>query len=175
MLLFNALSGGSFSLSGAEKDIVVFPPEGAKAASDSAIVLLAAPEEKTTKGCISWPGEYNVAGVSIKGVGHVEGQQVSYVVEADGVRMGFLSTPLQDWSDKQIELAPDIDVLAIPTEDAKLVQKLVDEFDPRIILLLPGKDAAAVQKAIGVKEHVQEYKLKGSLPVEGREVYVLGA
>lgn len=175
MLLFTALDAGSFRLSGSATQVIVFPSNGAKSAAEGAVVLLPTPEEEATKGCVSWPGEYNVAGVSIKGIGHVEGQQVSYVVEAEGVRMGILSSPLQDWSDSQFDLAPQIDVLALPADDAKLVQRLVDEFDPRVILLLPGKDAAAVQKAIGVKEHVTEYKLKGSLPADGREAYVLGA
>lgn len=173
MLLFTALGSGSLRVTGTQKQVVVFPSQGAKAVADNVIVLLPNPEEDTTKGCLSWPGEYNEAGVSIRGIGHEEGQQVSFVVEADGVRMGFLSSPLKDWTDKQIELAPDIDVLAIPADDAKLVQKLVDEFDPRILFLLPGKDASTVEKSIGVKERVSEYKLKGSLPAEGREVYVL--
>ncbi len=175
MIQFNALPGSSIRLTGAGKPVVLFPASGPKAVADGSVAILAAPEEVSTPGVISWPGEYNVAGISVRGIGHAEGRQASYVVEMDGVRLGALSSPLQDWTDKQIESAPAIDVLLIPTDDAKLVQKLVDEFDPRILFLLPGKDLATVEKAVGVKEHLAEYKLKGTLPAEGREAYVLQA
>jgi hypothetical protein len=56
------------------------------------------------------------------------------------------------------------------------VQKLVEEFDPRVLILLPGSEKGAlgaVEKVIGVKERTAEYKLKGALPAEGREVILL--
>jgi hypothetical protein len=141
------------------------------------MTFLSEAEEETTDGVISWPGEYNAAGVSIRGIGHKDGQQVSFVMQADGTRLAFLSSPLQDWTEHQIETVGDIDVLFLPAEDVKLVQKLVDEFDPRVIVVLPGKDkdeTDSVFKAIGAKgvAAVDEYKLKG-LPAEGRDVVVL--
>jgi hypothetical protein len=174
MLQFNALTPGSFRVTGGKKSVLIFPSTAPKP-TDAEIVVLAGPEENPTKGVVSWPGEYNTGGISIKGIGHEEGRQVSYVMEVEGVRVGVLSSPLKEWTDKQLESVPDIDVLAIPGDDAKLAQKLIDEFDPRVLLLLPGKDLATLEKAVGVKEHLAEYKLKGSLPVEGRESYVLGA
>ncbi len=157
--------------------LVVFPEKAAGNDAKS-IVLLALPEEDAQPANIlSWPGEYNEGGVSIYGIGHKEGQQVSYVAEIDGVRCAFLSSPLQDWTDRQIETVGEIDVLTLPTENAKVAQKLIDEFDPRVIILLPTSDKeayAAITKLIGVKgEAVSEYKLKSSLPAEGREVVVL--
>ncbi len=175
MLTFTSLGGTSVRLTGGTKPFVVFP---AKPEHKDAIVLMPNPQEENTDSMLSWPGEYNLAGVSIKGIGHLEGQQVSYVLEADGIRIAFLSAPLQDWTDKQMELVGEIDVLVLPVSDSKLTQKLVDEFDPRILLLLrtDAKDAYdAVAKIIGVKETVEEYKLKGSLPAEGREVICLAA
>lgn len=176
MLTLTSLALGSFKVSGAGKPLIVFPADAAKAADDSTIVLASVPQEQSKDGILSWPGEYHVAGVAVKGIGHLEGKQVSYVVTADGIRLAFLSSPLQEWSDKQVEFVGNIDVLVIPTSDAKLVQKLVDEFDPRVLILLPTKDQAehsAVMKSIGAKETVSEYKLKSSLPQEGREVIVL--
>ena len=142
------------------------------------MALLPAPEEVPSKGNISWPGEYNLAGISIRGIGQKEGQQVSYVAEIDGVRCAFPSVPLEDWTDHQIEMIGDIDVFVVPQGDAKLVQKLIDEFDPRILLIVPdesGKFDPEILRTCGAqgKEHVSEYKLKGSLPAEGREVVVL--
>lgn len=174
MITFTALSPTSFKLVNGDASLVVFPDSG-KAAKDG-ITLLAVPEEKETKGIISWPGEYNMSGVSLRGIGHDDGKQVSYVADPDHVRCAFLSEPLKDWTDKQIEAVGDIDVMVMPAADPKLTQKLVDEFDPRVLILLPGKDKdalKAVEKVIGVKQKVSEYKIKGSLPQEGRDVVVL--
>lgn len=144
------------------------------------MAVLANPEEETTVGTISWPGEYDFNGVSVRGLGHEEGRQVSYVIVAEGVRTAFLSTPLHSLTDFELEQIGDIDVLAIPTDDPKKVQELVDAIDPRILIPLPTKDDKTFQevlKACGAlgKEEIDEYKLKGSLPAEGREIVLLKA
>ncbi|MDD4319610.1 MAG: hypothetical protein PHW10_04790 [Candidatus Peribacteraceae bacterium] len=175
-LTFSSLGGLGFQCVGALRPLIVFPP--AASTDKNAIILLPAPEEDTNDNVISWPGEYNKGGVSIRGIGHTEGQQVSYIAETDGVRCAFLSSPLQDWTDKQMEVAGDIDVLVLPADEPKVAQKLIDDFDPRVLILLPGKDADAfdaIAKHAGVKPDstMSEYKLKGTLPAEGREVVVL--
>lgn len=173
MLTFSSLGSGSYKIVGGKKPVIVFPPD--RTTDASVLKLASSPEEKKSDDVISWPGEYNEYEVSIRGVGHEEGQQISYVVEVDGVRCGCLSSPLREWSDKQLEAVGDLDVLAIPAEELKLVQKLVDEFDPRVLFIIPSKeksDLDAVSKAVGVRETVNEYKVK-SLPAEGREVIVL--
>lgn len=176
-LTFTSLGGVTLRVNGAEKPVLVFPADSADAMKDG-ITLLSSPEEELRDGVVSWPGEYNEAGVSLRAIGHSDGQQVSYIAEADGIRCAFLSSPLQDWTDKQLELAGDIDVLVLPTDDVKIAQKLLDEVDPRIVILLPtGNRAAydAIAKLVGAKSEsvTGEYKLKGSLPAEGREVVVL--
>lgn len=177
MLTFTPLSPVSLRVTGGPAALTVFPDSlPTKVGEKDGIILSAVPEEKLRDGVISWPGEYNQSGVSLKGVGHSDGKQVSYVAHIDGMRIGFLSAPVQDWTDKQLETVGDIDVLVMPASDVKLTQKLVDEIDPRVLILLPGKEKtalSAVEKVIGVKERVNEYKLKGSLPAEGREVIVL--
>ena len=106
-----------------------------------------------------------------------EGQQVSYVVDVDGVRCAFLSSPLQDWTDYELELLGDIDVLAISGEKPKVVQKIVEEVDPRMVVITPidGKVEGGIVAACGGEgvEPTKEFKLKGSLPPEGRQVVVL--
>ena len=96
-------------------------------------------------------------------------------VEAD---VTFLSSPLGEWSDADIAYLGNVDLLVLPGEHAKMVQKLLDVVDPRLLFLLPSKDGIDrdVLKVCGVegKEHVTEYKLKGALPAEGREVVVFG-
>ncbi|MEK7218535.1 MAG: hypothetical protein AAB728_03675 [Patescibacteria group bacterium] len=176
-LTFTTLGGSCVRIGGAERPVLVFP-DSAKAGGKDVLALLSNPEEEIREGVISWPGEYNAAGVSMRGIGHGDGQQVSYVVELEGIRCGFLSSPLQDWTDKQLEMVGDIDVLVIPAEKQKIAQKLIDEFDPRILILIPtdDKDAyAALAKLVGVKPDsaMSDYKMKGTLPAEGREVVVL--
>lgn len=176
MITLTSLGSGSFKVSGTPKPLIVFPKDAEKASGDNVIVLSSTPQEQSKEMVLSWPGEYNVSEISFKGIGHLEGKQVSYTADCDGVRCAFLSSPLQDWTDKQMEFVGDVDVLVLPTNDAKLVQKLVDEFDPRVLVLIPGEDKAAhaaVMKSFGAKETVSEYKLKGSMPQEGREVIVL--
>ena len=94
------------------------------------------------------------------------------------MRCAFLSSPLQEWTDKQLESVGDVDVLALPADDLKLSQKLIDEFDPRVLIILPSKNKDtydSLAKVVGVKSEniVSEYKLKAQLPAEGREVVVL--
>jgi hypothetical protein len=178
MITFSAIGDSCLRIKGGERDVIAFPESAAKADDTKAVILLAVPEETPTANAISWPGEYNEYGISIRGVGHSEGQQVSYVVDMEGMRMAMLSAPLQDWTDAQLEAVGDIDLLVLPVSDAKLTQKLVDEFDPRILLLLRAGDKDAldsIAKVLGVKETLSEYKMKGSLPAEGREVYVMAA
>lgn len=175
MLTFNHLKGVSVKVTGGGMPVISFPEKPA----DGSINLLGSPQEFPNRELISWPGEYDVAGVTIRGIGQVEGQKVSYTVEIDHVRIAFLNSPLAAWDDIDIEHLGDIQVLVLPADDVKICQKLLDDIDPRVLILLPSSEGALkpdVLKACGAadKEHVSEYKLKGSLPAEGREVVVFG-
>ena len=159
-----------------KKAIVAFPDEPKKAA-DALITLLRSPEEKPQEGVISWPGEYDIEEIAICGIGHKDGAQVSYAVGIGGVRFGFLSAPLAEWSDYELELLGDIDILVIPANKPKAVQKLVDEIDPRILIPVPNGNQDVFNEVLNVcgakeQETVTEYKVKG-LPAEGRTVVVL--
>ncbi len=174
MLTFLATSGSGLRLIGAARPITAF---ASKDAQEKDIVLQAVPEEEPKDPVISWPGEYDRAGISIKGIGQDEGQHVSFVLVADDTRVALLAAPLTDWIEADIEKLGDIAVLALPAQDAKRVQAIVDEVDPRVLVLFPGEGGKIendVLKAVGAlgKEQVAEYKLKG-LPAEGREVVIL--
>lgn len=162
-------------MAGSACTIAAFPENEKAVAGKTTLVLRSIPAEADEEGIVSWPGEYNQMGVSLKGIGQAEGQQVSFLVDAEDVRVLFLSEPIADWADNELELVGDIDVLVAPVTDSKILQKLVDEFDPRILILLPSKGATeTVLKTLGAKgDSVKEYKLKGALPAEGREVVVL--
>jgi hypothetical protein len=143
--------------------------------------LLAEPVDARDANVISWPGEYDYGGMTIRGLAQNGDAHVSYVVTTDGLRCGFLSSPLGSWNEQEIELLGDLDVLVIPAENAKLVQTIVEEVDPPVVIPLPGKDPKVykeVLQACGAKETapVSEVKLKkGSLPSDSRAVYVLEA
>ncbi len=174
MIIFQSKGGHSVECTVDKKTLITFPSKDAKAD----ILLLGELEDEPTHTRISWPGEYDISGIAIRGIGQDEGEHVSYAVDMDGVRCAFLSSPLHDWADYELELLGNIDVLCIPADDAKLVQKLVDEIDPRVLIPLPTKDDKTFDEVLKVngaqgKEVMDEYKLKGSLPQEGREVVVL--
>lgn len=160
---------------GGSKSFTIFANEEAK----TDVTFLQAPEEGIDKENVSWPGEYDFKGLSVKGIGQQEGQHVSYRMEDNGVKMAFIAPPLKEWSEEEIGSLGDIDILVLPAEDVKKVQKLVEKVDPRMIMLVPpaGKKVENdIIKACGAedKETVKEYKLKGALPSEGREVVVFG-
>lgn len=175
MITINSLGGQTIRCEIDGKTVVSFPE---KPVSGADISLLGSPEEEVAKGVISWPGEYDVGGLSVRGIGHEEGQKVSYVVDDGNVRIAFISTPLHEWSDHNMELLGDIDIMCLPADDARLAQKFIDDVDPRVLVPLPTKDEATfveLLKAIGAqdKDLEKEYKIKGVLPAEGREVVIL--
>ncbi len=174
MLTFTSSDGRSLQIETGSKVKLVFFPE--KAVS-GAITLLPKPEEVPAEGTISWPGEYDMGGVSIRGIGQNEGGHVSFVCEAEGVRIAVLSAPLHDWTDNDFALLGDVAVLAIQGDDSKLAQKIIEEVDPRVIIPLASEKSTAndVLKIIGAvgTAAVSEWKLKGGLPAEGRQVIVL--
>ncbi len=175
MLTFTPLGKTSVRIAGGSLPIVTFPD----APVDGALSLLPAPEESPVRTVLSWPGEYDVGGITVRGIGHQEGKKVSYAVEVDGIRIACPVSPLEELTDRDLELYGDVHVLILPAEDPKRCQKMLDEIDPRILILTPASDGLLHQdvlKACGAvgQEQVSEYKLKGSLPQEGREVVVFG-
>ena len=176
MLTFTLSGGSSIRITGAEKPVNVFPEKPIS----GEINLVSSPQEEFSAETVCWPGEYDIAAVTIRGIGHNEGKQVSFVIEADGYRIAFPSLPLQEWTDHDLEVAGEVQVLCLPAEDAKKALKIVEDIDPRVLFIVPGADGKLDQEvikqcgAVG-KEHVGEHKLKGGLPQEGREVVVLSA
>lgn len=175
MITITSLGGKSIKLDIHGTSLIAFPSDAAQKAD---ILLLDAPDEAVTSGTVSWPGEYDVGGIAIRGIGHDEGQRVSYSIGDGSVRIAFIASPLHKWEDTEIELLGDIDILFIPADDAKIAHKLIEEIDPRILIPLPTSNEqvfAELLKAVGAqgKEIVSEYKLKGGLPAEGREVVIL--
>ena len=130
MQVFISLGGPTIRCDIDSKSIVIFPDKSSK--QDVDLVLHSNPDEAPADKTISWPGEYDIGGIAIRGIGHQEGKMVSFVIETPQARCAFPVTPLHQWTDYELEQMGNIDVLVIPADDVKLVQKLVDEIDPRL-------------------------------------------
>ena len=138
---------------------------------------MSVPEEEQVDGVISWPGEYDYVGISIRGLG--QNGHVSYIVTADNIRCGFISSPLGELTDHDLEALGALDVLIVPAEDVKKVQAIVEKVDPPVVIPVKTRESKAFQEVVAAcggkdTETVKEVKLKKStLPTESREVYVL--
>ncbi len=139
--------------------------------------MLDHPEETLRPNVVSWPGEYDFGGMTVRGIGQEAGKQVSYTCQLEGVRFAFIGSPVLDWQDAEIEALGDIDILVVAADEPKKVNKLVEDVDPRIVILYEtkGGNTAAVAKAIGAAaQTLSEYKVKaGSLPSESRQIVIL--
>ncbi len=179
MLSFSSLGGPIVRLNAGKKTFIVFAKQGSKV-PENTLLFFGEPEDQPAKGTISWPGEYDIDGAAIRGIGHEEGNTVSYVIEIDGTRCAFIHSPLHDWTDFELEELGDVDVLCFPTDNPMIVQKIIDEIDPRVLIPLqtgtPDKHAECLKMcgAAG-REAVDKFDIKGSLPQDVREVVVLEA
>ena len=180
MLTFTSLGGATVRMQTRKQALTVLAENGIKPA-EGELVLRSTPQEQPEDRIISWPGEYDMCGVSIQGIGQKEGAAVSYTIDAAGMRCAFLHSPLMEWTGEQIEQLGDVDILFIPSDSPKIMQKLIDEIDPRILVVLNTGGVEKYAEALKVcgatgKEPVKLLEVKaGSLPQEGREVVVLEA
>lgn len=171
MLTFTALGPSSVRITNGSAAVTAYAD---KPAQSGDMLIHSVPEEVPAPQVICWPGEYDVGGVTLRGIGHDEGRQTSFLVVMDGIRCALPSTPIKEWSDAELQQMGDVDVVVVPSAEPKILQSLVDELDPRALVILSADDNAELLRALGAqdKEPVTEYKLK-SLPQEGREVVVL--
>lgn len=177
MAIISSLGGLALQGTFGKTDFIIFPPAQGKAGPEGTVTLFAHPDEQPPARTISWPGEYDFNGIYVRGLGHEEGRQVSYVISADDVTCLFMSSPLHTLNDAELEWIGDIDVMVLPIDDVKTVQHLLDVVDPRVFIPLAAKDDKAFQEVLKIcasvgKEAVDEYKVRG-LPAEGREVVLL--
>lgn len=176
MIVFSPKPSAACSVSSGTVTFDVFPASPGK---DVWSLLSHPQEELTDKKIVSWPGEYDFTGITVRGIGQEDGRQISYTCSADNVRCAFIDGPILEWTDTDIERLGDIDVLVIAADSPKKVLTLVEAVDPRVIVLFKVKDGdlAGTAKACGVAkvEPVAEFKVKpGSLPQDTRQTVVLG-
>ena len=175
MVTISPLSGGTCKVETSTSRFDVFPE---KVGKDTWSLVQTPEKETVSTKIVSWPGEYDFEGVTVRGIGQEEGKQVSFHCTSDGVRIAFIAAPTLAWSEPEVEKLGEVDILVVPADDAKKVQALVEEVDPRVIVLWQAKggDLGGVAKACGAAgvEPVSEYKVKASgLPQDSRQVIVL--
>lgn len=126
------------------------------------------------------PGEYEAGDVSF--VGFNAGSATPFLVEWEGIKSLFLGT-LSDVekADMIIDFAGTVDILyLVPSGSPSVLQKIVANIDPRIIVPLMGADIKksafdGFVKELGEKpEKIDKLTIKKkSLPAEGQRVVIL--
>ncbi len=129
---------------------------------------------------ISAPGEYEVKGVSIFGYqsfhdsrsGAEKGENIIYVIEAEGLRICHLGDLGSAISPKTLEEISEIDVLMIPvggevTIDQHEAADLVSQIEPKIILPMHYRVSGINEKVFGGLKTVEDFlKEMGTLSPE---------
>ncbi|MBI3956006.1 MBL fold metallo-hydrolase, partial [Candidatus Gottesmanbacteria bacterium] len=108
------------------------------------------------------PGEYEVKGVGIVGVGvyhddtggSERGKNTIYRIELDGISVVHLGDLGHELSSAQVDSLDGVDILLIPvggfyTIDAASAAKVVGEIEPRIVIPMHYLTAGLDQKAFG--------------------------
>lgn len=148
---------------------------------------------------ITFPGEYEVSGISIVGIaarGHMDPEDeknaVVYRIDVEDIRVGVLGHIYADLDDAQLEQLGTIDVLFVPvgnsgyTLDALGVLKLIKKIEPSIIVPthysdanltyeVPQQSLEEALKGVGMEpaETVQNYKLKAADIPDSMKLVVL--
>jgi Beta-lactamase superfamily domain len=176
MITVSTLKGGACAVNADSVHIDVFPEKPQK----DTWTLLAHPEEQlSNQKVVSWPGEYDFGGVTVRGIGQEEGKQVSFTCDTENVCVAFIGAPVLEWTDNDVEKLGEVDVLVIAADQPKKVQEVVESVDPRLVVLfeVAKGDLAGVAKACGLAsiEKTKDVKIKAStLPSDTRQVVVLG-
>lgn len=116
---------------------------------------------------INAPGEYEIKGISIFGIKN------AYVIEAEDIKVGFLSNYNSGLTVDQLEEMNEVDVLLIEVSENSLSQeqavKLVNEVQPKIVCLGETPGSAKFLQELGQESMTKDKKLivsKISLPQE---------
>lgn len=120
------------------------------------------------------PGEYEIGGVEIFGVGRL------YIFEIEEMRLAYLDKLNRPLIDLEQEAASDVDILLLPVGggdvlDAKGALSIISQLDPRIVIPMYYDDLTEFSKEEGVTpEHLDSLKIsKINLPETERKVIVL--
>lgn len=133
-----------------------------------------ADEVKVGDFILNGPGEYEIAGVEVEGVGKI------YLFSTEEMRIAYLDKMDRPLNDAEQELAGDVDILFIPVGggdvlDAKTALQVINQIDPRIIIPVYYEELASFTQEEGITpEYVDSLKItRSTLPETERKVIVL--
>ncbi len=172
--------------SGSTSDLVI----SSTPINEQKIKAMIKPVKREETFVIDRPGEYEVGGLFVLGIGF-KSKITVYVVTIDDLRVGFLGGLTDKLSDKQLEELDGVDILLLPVGgkpyiDSKQANFLIDKIQPSFVIpmayKMPGLkiDLETVDeflKEVGAQDTKAIDKLlvsKESLPLE-REIVVLNA
>ncbi len=151
-----------------------------KSAKAANVVALSQPEgikipAKTSSFVIANPGEYDVKGFFVLGLGGFN-SGITYTIEMEGVRLCHLSRTEKELADAQLENLSDVDVLLIDVgatdDENEVASKIVNQIEPRIVIPIGynhEKKPSTFLKEMGASDVEPQNKLnlkKKDLPQE---------
>ncbi|MBI2466156.1 MAG: MBL fold metallo-hydrolase [Candidatus Sungbacteria bacterium] len=158
-----------------------------KSAKAAEVVLLSRPQKtkipvKANSFVINNPGEYDIKGFFVLGFGDFA-ENIAYIIEAEGVKICYLTGLNKELSDVQLEALSEVDILAIDvgetSETNEVAAKIVNQVEPRMVVPI-GYNAAGKPttflKEMGASEAETQNKLnikKKDLPQEETKILLL--
>lgn len=127
---------------------------------------------------ISGPGEYEIKGVNIVGVGtfhddkngEQRGKNTVYNITIDGINVAHLGDIGHNLSSEQMEELGSVDILLVPvggvyTVDAHLAAKIVAELEPKIVIPMHYQTEGLKYQLDGVEKFLKEMGNENIAPV----------
>lgn len=165
----------TIKLAGKNTSIVINP--GSEVKAD--LLLFTSPEspQYATRSFNS-PGEYEVMGSMVDGV-EITSENTAYSLVIDDIHLAYMSGIDAQLSDAQLEHMDAVDILIVKVADDKseLINKLVSQIEPRILIPIMeseaelGKIKAEYGKDV---EAVESFKIvKKDLPADSQQLVIL--
>lgn len=119
---------------------------------------------------ISEPGEYEIEGVSVFGYstyhddkkGEERGENIVFVVQAEGIRVVHLGDLGHNLSEKMIEMLDGVDILLVPvggvyTIDAKIALDIIENVGPYVVIPMHYRTKDHDAKVFGDVAPLEEF------------------
>ena len=167
----------------ADFSVLVDPPQGKKGNLVIRTQMeLSKGDHFPEEGMIVGPGEYEIAGVKVRGVRLGKESTKNLIktifkVAFDDIRLGFFSALTGNLDQEELNALGEVDVLFIDAEKSELTAKemssLIKKIEPSVIIPLTDKGAKKLLEESGQKVSAEEkfvIKAKDINPEEGTKL-----
>lgn len=126
------------------------------------------------------PGEYEVSGVMMDGIGLGEGN-TAFSVGSEELKLAYVAGKVTELSDKQVEAFGNVDVLIVALDDqpGSAIVKLINQLEPRVVVPIdytPDALAAFIKEVGHEPEKLDRLKIsKKDLPEDKQKLILLGS